>query len=214
MVRPVLGKVLSISLVALVAGCGAPKSQIELTRQAAAIQVPQPASLSYLSRKFRAETPYFVNFDFDLDNLDQAAIERLDAQADWIIDNPNVRFRVYGHTDKVGSNDYNIDLGLRRAENVVAYLVSRGISEHRLEIMTTFGEEIPIIETELPERMNRRALTDVAGIIRPERDDDDDDNGQPNTVVSKVPTDEPEEPCGCKDEDGPRERPGSDQPVL
>jgi peptidoglycan-associated lipoprotein len=39
-----------------------------------------------------------------------------------------VRFRVFGHTDKVGSNGYNQKLGLRRAQAAVAYLSSLGIS--------------------------------------------------------------------------------------
>lgn len=128
-------------------------------------------AISALSREFRAETPYIVNFDFDSDDLDAEAMDRLDIQASWIIDHPNVKFRVYGHTDKVGDIAYNAELGLRRAQRVVAYLMSRGIGEERLEAVSSFGEDLPLVLTEAPERLNRRTLTDVIGFIeQPKRE--------------------------------------------
>ena len=54
-------------------------------------------------------------------------------QADWIRQFPEVRFKVYGHTDAVGTADYNYGLGQRRANAVVRYLTSQGISRDRLE---------------------------------------------------------------------------------
>ena len=170
MIRTCVLKVLSVSLVAVVAGCAAPQS-LEMSRSAVAIQVPQPAAISALSKQFRAETPYIVNFDFDKDVLDAVARAKLDIQADWILAHPDVKFRVYGHTDKVGNVVYNEDLGMRRATNVVAYLISRGISEHRLEAVASFGEDLPLIDTESPERLNRRALTDVIGFVVPSKDE-------------------------------------------
>lgn len=121
--------------------------------------------LSELSRQFHAETPYMVNFGFDLDILDEEAMARLDIQAQWILAHPQVRFSVFGHTDKVGSLDYNMDLGLRRAQNVVAYLVSKGVQPNRLEALVSFGEDLPLIATLGPERANRRATTFVAGFL-------------------------------------------------
>lgn len=150
---------------AVLSGCGT--SQLEMSRSAATIQLPQPAAITALSRKFRAETPYIVNFDFDLDGLDAEATAKLDIQAAWILEHSNVKFRVYGHADKVGSLAYNMDLGLRRAQRVVDYLISKGIDESRLEAMVSFGEEAPLVATENRERANRRALTDVIGFVVP-----------------------------------------------
>ena len=164
MVRPVVGKLVSVSLVAVLAACAAPQS-LEMSRSLTIFQPPQPMAISALSRQFRAETPYIVNFNFDSDALDAAAMAKLDIQAGWIIDHPNVKFRVYGHTDKVGDVVYNAELGLRRAQRVVAYLMSHGIGEERLEAMSSFGEDLPVVFTEAPERLNRRTLTDVIGYI-------------------------------------------------
>jgi len=147
---------------AALTGCGTPS---EISRSATVLQVPQAESLSVVARQFQNDVPYTINFGFDEDWLDAEATARLDAQATWIIDNANVKFRVYGHADRVGSTDYNIDLGLRRATTAVAYLVNKGISEERLEAMVSFGEDAPVIETLNRERANRRVVTEVFGFI-------------------------------------------------
>ena len=81
-----------------------------------------------LSRRFAHEVPNTVNFAFNKYYLDAQAQAILRRQADWIRQFPEVRFRVYGYTDLVGSEHYNKTLGLRRAQAVVSYLVSQGIS--------------------------------------------------------------------------------------
>jgi aspartate oxidase len=77
-----------------------------------------------------------------------------------------VRFRVYGHTDLVGSDAYNRALGLRRANAVVDYLASQGIGRSRLEAVTSFGRTRPVIQTADPERRNRRTVTEVTGFVQ------------------------------------------------
>jgi len=77
-----------------------------------------------------------------------------------------VHFRVYGHTDAVGSNSYNKRLGLRRARAVVNYLSSLGIDKSRLEAVVSFGETQPLIVNQGRERRNRRTVTDVSGFVK------------------------------------------------
>ncbi len=120
-----------------------------------------------LSAKFSREVPNTVTFEFNSARLDEAARAALRHQANWIRQFPEVRFRVYGHTDLVGSEGYNERLGRRRAQAVVDYLASQGVSPARLEAMVSFGKTEPVIATEGPERRNRRAVTDVAGFIGP-----------------------------------------------
>jgi outer membrane protein OmpA-like peptidoglycan-associated protein len=119
-----------------------------------------------LGQRFAAETPSTVNFDFNSTVLDAEARAALDQQANWIRQFPEVRFRVYGHTDKVGSNAYNKRLGQRRANAVVRYLVSRGIQRKRLEALVSFGETRPVVDTQARERRNRRTVTEVSGFVR------------------------------------------------
>lgn len=119
-----------------------------------------------LTRRFAADVPSTVNFAFDSSVLDQEARAALMRQADWIRQFPEVRFRVYGHTDLVGSDAYNKALGLRRAKAAVAFLASQGISRSRLEAVASFGKTQPLVFVQSPERRNRRTVTEVSGFVK------------------------------------------------
>lgn len=119
-----------------------------------------------LNQRFNSEVQSTVNFAFNSAVLDADARAVLTVQANWIRQFPEVRFKVYGHTDLVGSNAYNKRLGKRRANAVVGYLVGQGISRSRLEAVVSFGETRPLIYTETQERQNRRAVTEVAGFVQ------------------------------------------------
>jgi outer membrane protein OmpA-like peptidoglycan-associated protein len=121
--------------------------------------------VSDLANRFASEVPSTVNFAFDSAHLDAAARNTLNAQASWIKQFPEVRFRVYGHTDKVGSESYNRHLGQRRANAVVNYLTSHGISRSRLEAVVSYGETQPVVVTEGREPRNRRTVTEVTGFV-------------------------------------------------
>ena len=119
-----------------------------------------------LAQRFASQVQTTVNFDFNRSNITPEAAAILDRQANWIRQFPEVRFRVYGHTDLVGSNAYNYALGLRRANAVVSYLSSRGISRSRLEALVSYGETRPVIQTGSPEERNRRTVTEVSGFAK------------------------------------------------
>jgi len=130
-----------------------------------AVQSGERGYVLDLNRRFSSEVDPMVNFAFDSARLDAAARATLARQAGWIRQFPEVRFRVYGHTDLVGSAAYNRALGLRRARAVVAFLVSQGISRSRLEAVVSFGETQPLIVTQGRERRNRRTVTEVTGFV-------------------------------------------------
>lgn len=67
-----------------------------------------------LGNRFASEVQTTVNFAFGSAELDAGARDTLREQAAWIRQFPEVRFKVYGHTDKVGSNSSNKRLGQRR----------------------------------------------------------------------------------------------------
>jgi len=129
----------------------------------------QTGEMSYtvaLAERFSAEVPDTINFAFNSAELSDDARAILKKQADFIRQFPEVRFRVFGHTDKVGSNGYNQRLGLRRAQAAVAYLSSLGISRSRLEAVVSYGETRPIIATNQAEVRNRRTVTEVSGFVK------------------------------------------------
>lgn len=130
------------------------------------VQTGQADYTINLQRRFNAEVPDTINFAFNSSQLDQAARATLSKQAAWIKQFPEVKFKVYGHTDLVGSNAYNRRLGLRRAQTAVNYLVSQGISRSRLQAVVTLGETQPVVPTQDRERRNRRTVTEVSGFVR------------------------------------------------
>jgi outer membrane protein OmpA-like peptidoglycan-associated protein len=122
-----------------------------------------------LSQRFASEVMTTVNFAFNSAELDQGARDTLREQANWIRQFPEVRFRVYGHTDAVGDAGYNKRLGLQRANAVVNYLAQQGISRSRLEALVSYGETQPLIVSEGRERRNRRTVTEVSGFVEDHR---------------------------------------------
>ena len=118
-----------------------------------------------LSNRFAKEVLTTVNFAFNSAQLDGGARDTLREQAQWIRQFPEVHFKVYGHADAVGSSGYNKQLGLARANAVVGYLATQGISRSRLEAVVSFGETQPLIVTQGRERRNRRTVTEVSGFI-------------------------------------------------
>ena len=178
----------SVSALALAAGC-TPEAQVDFDRVAGSnldegdfgnttmnnhlVMTGQQNAIINLSRQFAAEAPTMVNFEFNSAALDATARSALDQQAAWSSSHPSGRFRVYGHTDKVGGNAFNRRLGQRRANTVVNYLVSRGISRSRLEAVVSFGETQPLVVTEGRERRNRRTVTEVSGFLKGRRQTQD-----------------------------------------
>ena len=130
------------------------------------VQTGQSSFMINLNRRFSSEVTPTVTFAFNSTVLDATARATLQQQASWIRQFPEVRFKVFGHTDLVGSTAYNRRLGLRRAEAAVLYLTSQGIDRSRLEAVVSFGETQPLIVTEGQERRNRRTVTEVSGFVQ------------------------------------------------
>lgn len=75
----------------------------------------------------------------------------------WIDRHPEAVLQVTGHTDLVGTQQYNIELGLKRAQYVKDYLVSKGIQENRITVESR-GEDQPAADniTSAGRAKNRR----------------------------------------------------------
>ena len=74
------------------------------------------------------------------------------------IEQNNYEVTIEGHTDSVGSNQYNIELSRRRAEAVKAKLIEFGLPEDRIVGIEAKGEDYPVATNETPEGrlQNRR----------------------------------------------------------
>jgi outer membrane protein OmpA-like peptidoglycan-associated protein len=107
-----------------------------------------------------------VHFDFDRYSLRPEATRALDEAVRTLQENPDLRIEIEGHTCNIGTAEYNLALGDRRATSVHDYLTSRGISADRLHTVS-YGEERPKYDNSREEtrRLNRRA----ALVVRIER---------------------------------------------
>jgi outer membrane protein OmpA-like peptidoglycan-associated protein len=75
-----------------------------------------------------------VNFDFNSAALPDSAHEMIDLIAQLMKESPDIKVRVEGHTDAVGSVSYNVSLSERRAVSVGEYLVKQGVDPSRLTL--------------------------------------------------------------------------------
>ena len=99
-----------------------------------------------------------IHFDFDRFNLRPDALKILDAAIARLQANPTINVTIEGHADSIGTQQYNLALGERRATSARDYLVSRGIAASRLRTVS-YGEDRPIDtnETAAGRARNRRA---------------------------------------------------------
>lgn len=83
-----------------------------------------------------------IFYDFDKATLRPESKSALDQLAQMLRDNPNITIEMASHTDRKGTDDYNVNLSLRRAKSVVDYLVEAGITADRLQAQG-YGESRP-----------------------------------------------------------------------
>ncbi len=101
------------------------------------------------------ETLYFGLNRFDVSGDDKLALY---AHAKKLLQNPEMRIRLDGHTDERGSRSYNIGLGERRANAAAKILRFKGVPENQIAIVS-YGKEKPVAlgADENSWSLNRRA---------------------------------------------------------
>jgi peptidoglycan-associated lipoprotein len=92
--------------------------------------------------EMRATMTAPIYFGFDRSDLTTEARTALEAKFAILSANPAMRIMIEGHTDDVGSDEYNLALGQRRAAAAKRFLVQREVDADRIEI-ASFGEERP-----------------------------------------------------------------------
>jgi outer membrane protein OmpA-like peptidoglycan-associated protein len=98
-----------------------------------------------------------IFFDFDSDLLKNESLVELNKLIQLLADNPTMHIEIRGHTDNVGSPQYNRTLSEKRATSVFNYLINSEINKSRLSFRG-YGDTIPIApnDTEEGRALNRR----------------------------------------------------------
>jgi peptidoglycan-associated lipoprotein len=133
--RAMKGLLLALSLVAVAAACGGKtKKQSTAGGDTGAAAESTAGQDTGGPAKKPAKDPSLqdvVYFAFDSSDLDEAARAKLAENAEWLKQDPSRTMTIEGHTDEVGTPEYNLGLGERRARATKDYLVRLGIPEER-----------------------------------------------------------------------------------
>ncbi|WP_339876303.1 OmpA family protein [uncultured Algoriphagus sp.] len=98
-----------------------------------------------------------VFFEFDEYSLKTESISSLKRLVKFLTENPNVNILIVGHTDNVGSVNYNNNLSLQRAKSVQEYLIDEGFHQGRV-LVEGKGDSEPMVPNTNPQNqaLNRR----------------------------------------------------------
>lgn len=98
-----------------------------------------------------------VFFDFNKYDLKPESYPELDRVVVFLNEYPTLEIELSGHTDKIGTNEYNQKLSENRANAVAEYLFSKGITKNRITIIG-YGETLPVDSNDSEEgrQKNRR----------------------------------------------------------
>jgi peptidoglycan-associated lipoprotein len=111
-----------------------------------------------LEKRFVLNLKDGAQFAFDSAAMTQETRRQIDRFVDGTKDVNDALFVVVGHTDNTGSEDYNFELGQKRAASVARYLISKkGVDPLRVTAVT-YGANAPLADNTTGEgrRKNRR----------------------------------------------------------
>lgn len=132
-----------------------------------ASQIPQ--AVKQVIKAAKPVVLYGVNFDFDSDRLRPMADEKLRPVVDFANQYPDADIEVIGHTDWVGTDEYNMDLSARRADSVRRWLLNHGVADNRMKVRY-MGESQPIATNETSEGRAENRRVEVHYTIFEERE--------------------------------------------
>jgi len=98
-----------------------------------------------------------IFFDFNESTLSPESYMELDRVVKLLNENPNIEIELSGHTDNVGSDEYNDNLSLNRASSVAKYIILKGVNSQRI-ISKGYGKKSPVASNDSEEgrQLNRR----------------------------------------------------------
>ena len=98
-----------------------------------------------------------IKFGFDSAKVSEGSKAILEVAVTTLKNNPKMKVEIEGHTDSIGTAEYNLGLSQRRADAVQDHLIVEGIGAERLQAVGK-GEADPLVSNELKEgrAKNRR----------------------------------------------------------
>lgn len=159
-------KKLILALLVTVGCATAPKPQPEPEKAPAPAPAAKPAEAPPAAKaevKDDVEALFkglAIHFDFDKAEITPDSQKRLDVLADKMRANPAVHIKVAGNADELGTEEYNLALGQKRADAVKGYLGRLGVEASRIDTVT-FGEEKPLDPGHTPDAWSKNRRGDI-----------------------------------------------------
>jgi len=99
-----------------------------------------------------------VYFDYNEAKISESSKFELDSAMAVLNLQPDTKIKIEGHTDNVGTDDYNLKLSQKRANSVRDYLISKGFDPKRIVKVTGYGNTQPLVngDSEAEKQKNRR----------------------------------------------------------
>lgn len=134
------------------------KRQMEQATQGTGVQVTQTAD-----NRLKLDIPSDISFDLNRADIKPNFRPILDKFASGLVENPNARVTIIGHTDNTGGDAINNPLSVNRAARTRDYLVGRGVPSNHVSIDGR-GSHEPLVanDTEANRARNRRVEIFVA----------------------------------------------------
>ncbi len=107
-----------------------------------------------------------VEFDFNKASVKTGYFEHINRVAKFLKQYPEVNAVIEGHTDHIGSEEYNMNLSQRRAVSVMQKLIDKGVDASRLQAVG-YGESRPIADNKTNEgrQRNRRVMAAISTVV-------------------------------------------------
>jgi len=106
-----------------------------------------------------------IEFDFGKSTIKPESMTLIEQMASELKEHEAIKVKISGHTDDVGTDEFNMNLSLERAKSVKAELVKYGISPKRLTI-EGLGESRPLVANDSEENRRKNRRTELTIIER------------------------------------------------
>lgn len=84
-----------------------------------------------------------VHFPFDQDEVFFKDLDLIAANAEWLKKNNGAVVILEGHCDEHGPNNYNMELGDKRARTIKHHLIKNGVPHEKIIMVVSYGEKRP-----------------------------------------------------------------------
>ena len=106
--------------------------------------IPQKKDKKYWELYGRGSAPLLaIFFDFDEYSIRDDMWGRIKQNVKYLLEHPKIKVELQGNCDERGTNEYNMALGAKRAQEIKKVLIKFGIEENRINTIS-FGEEKPL----------------------------------------------------------------------